>query len=162
LIEVYLRIDGRMVYLWRAVDAEGEVLDVLIQSKRDKHAALKAGQGRESLRATSMFDLCSIECKGIFDNRIPTMNPTGRLKPAFPVTAIHELTRQFSAGWGRIEEFPCTFPANREFRCRRPVSQDWVRRQLIQDCCQAPAGGVRIGRFYQTVHGAGGYADAAH
>ena len=41
LDEVYLKIDGRMVYLWWAVDAEGEVLDVLIQSKRNKHAALK-------------------------------------------------------------------------------------------------------------------------
>ncbi|HZZ25959.1 MAG TPA: DDE-type integrase/transposase/recombinase [Roseiarcus sp.] len=41
LDEVYLKINGRMVYLWRAVDAEGEVLDVLVQSKRDKHAALK-------------------------------------------------------------------------------------------------------------------------
>jgi putative transposase len=30
-----------MVYLWRAVDAEGEILDVLVQSKRNKHAALK-------------------------------------------------------------------------------------------------------------------------
>ena len=30
-----------MVYLWRAVDAEGEVLDVLAQSKCDRHAALK-------------------------------------------------------------------------------------------------------------------------
>ena len=30
-----------MVYLWRAVDAEGEVLDVLVQSKRNKLAALK-------------------------------------------------------------------------------------------------------------------------
>ena len=39
--EVYLKIDGRMLYLWRAVDAEGEVLDVLVQSKRNKHAALK-------------------------------------------------------------------------------------------------------------------------
>src|SRR5271157_1889048 len=29
-----------MVYLWRAVDAEGEVLDVLVQSKRDRRAAL--------------------------------------------------------------------------------------------------------------------------
>jgi transposase-like protein len=38
---MYLRIAGRMVYLWRAVDAEGEVLDVLIQSKRNKPAALK-------------------------------------------------------------------------------------------------------------------------
>ena len=41
LDEVYLKIDGRMVYLWRAVDGEGEVLDVLVQSKRNKHAALK-------------------------------------------------------------------------------------------------------------------------
>ena len=41
LDEVYLKIDGRLVYLWRAVDAEGEVLDVLVQTKRNKHAALK-------------------------------------------------------------------------------------------------------------------------
>jgi putative transposase len=41
LDEVYLKIVGRMVYLWRAVDAEGEVLDVLVQSKRNKHAARK-------------------------------------------------------------------------------------------------------------------------
>jgi transposase-like protein len=33
LDEVYLKIDGRMVYLWRAVDAEGEVLDVLVQTR---------------------------------------------------------------------------------------------------------------------------------
>ena len=31
LDEVYLKIDGRMVYLWRAVDAEGEVLDESIR-----------------------------------------------------------------------------------------------------------------------------------
>ncbi len=41
LDEVYPKIDGRMVYLWRALDAEGEVLDVLVQSKPNKHAALK-------------------------------------------------------------------------------------------------------------------------
>ena len=41
LDEVYLKIDGRLVYLWRAVDSEGEVLDVLVQSKRNKAAALK-------------------------------------------------------------------------------------------------------------------------
>jgi putative transposase len=41
LDKVYLKIDGRMVYLWRAVDAEGEVLDVLVQSMRNKRAALK-------------------------------------------------------------------------------------------------------------------------
>ena len=41
LDEVYPKIDGRMVYLWLAVDAEGEVLDVLVQSKRNRQAALK-------------------------------------------------------------------------------------------------------------------------
>jgi putative transposase len=41
LDEVDLKIDGRMAYLWRAVDAVGEVLNVLVQSKRNKHAALK-------------------------------------------------------------------------------------------------------------------------
>ena len=40
LDEVYLKIDGRLVYLWRAVDAEGEVLDVLVQTRRNKRAAL--------------------------------------------------------------------------------------------------------------------------
>ena len=39
-MQVYLKIDGRMVYLCGAVDAEGEVLNVLVQSKRDQRAAL--------------------------------------------------------------------------------------------------------------------------
>jgi transposase-like protein len=34
-------IQGRRMYLWRAVDAEGEVLDVLVQAKRDTTAARK-------------------------------------------------------------------------------------------------------------------------
>ena len=46
LDEAYLKISGRMVYLWRAVDAEGEVLDVLIQSRRNKQAALRHCQGK--------------------------------------------------------------------------------------------------------------------
>ncbi len=38
LDEVYLKIDGRMIYLWRAVDAEGEVLDVLGRAEIDAQA----------------------------------------------------------------------------------------------------------------------------
>jgi len=41
LDEVFLKIGGNIVYLWRAVDDEGEVLDVLVQAKRDRKAALK-------------------------------------------------------------------------------------------------------------------------
>lgn len=39
--EVFVRITGKQMYLWRAVDAEGAVLDVLLQSKRDTAAAIK-------------------------------------------------------------------------------------------------------------------------
>jgi putative transposase len=41
LDEMVMRIAGETVYLWRAVDHEGEVLDVLVQRRRDKPAALK-------------------------------------------------------------------------------------------------------------------------
>jgi putative transposase len=41
LDEMVVKIGGRRMYLWRAVDGEGEVLDVLVQKRRNKHAALK-------------------------------------------------------------------------------------------------------------------------
>ena len=41
LDEVFVPISGRQMYLWRAVDDEGEVLDILIQARRDKDAALR-------------------------------------------------------------------------------------------------------------------------
>jgi len=39
--EVFVRIGGMQKYLWRVVDSEGEVLEVLLQAKRDKAAARK-------------------------------------------------------------------------------------------------------------------------
>ncbi len=41
LDEVFVRINGETNYLWRAVDHEGEVLEVFITKKRDRKAALK-------------------------------------------------------------------------------------------------------------------------
>jgi transposase-like protein len=41
LDEMFVRIRGRQMYLWRAVDAEGEILEVLVQSRRNKRAALR-------------------------------------------------------------------------------------------------------------------------
>ena len=41
LDEMFVSINGKTMYLWRAVDCEGEVLDVLVQSRRNKKAALK-------------------------------------------------------------------------------------------------------------------------
>ena len=36
-----VRISGERMYLWRAVDHEGEVLDMLVQRRRDTRAALR-------------------------------------------------------------------------------------------------------------------------
>ncbi|MEZ3182988.1 IS6 family transposase [Streptomyces pimonensis] len=37
--EVFVEIDGELKYLWRAVDADDAVLDLLVQNRRDKAAA---------------------------------------------------------------------------------------------------------------------------
>ena len=41
LDEVFIRINGEIHYLWRAVDHEGEVLEVFATKRRDRRAALK-------------------------------------------------------------------------------------------------------------------------
>ena len=41
LDEVFVRINGEIYYLWRAVDHEGEVLEAFVTKKRDRKAALR-------------------------------------------------------------------------------------------------------------------------
>jgi len=39
LDEVFIKIDGKLHYLWRAVDQDGDVIDILVQKRKDKQAA---------------------------------------------------------------------------------------------------------------------------
>ena len=39
LDEVFCKINGQLVYLWRAVEQSGEVLDIVVQKRRDTKAA---------------------------------------------------------------------------------------------------------------------------
>ena len=56
LDEVFIRINGQQQYLWRAVDQDGDMIDILVQSRRDQRAAerffrrLLRGQGKEPFR----------------------------------------------------------------------------------------------------------------
>jgi putative transposase len=56
LDEVFVKIQGRQQYLWLAVDEDGDVIDILVQSRRNRRAAarffrkLLKGQGREPRR----------------------------------------------------------------------------------------------------------------
>ena len=56
LDELFITIRGHQQYLWRAVDHDGDVLDILVQPRRDRDAAerffrkLLNGQGRTPRR----------------------------------------------------------------------------------------------------------------
>ena len=41
LDEVFVKIRGRQQYLWRAVDEDGDVIDILVQSRRNRRAAAR-------------------------------------------------------------------------------------------------------------------------
>jgi transposase-like protein len=49
-------ITGRQFWLWRAVDEEGEVLDLLVQRRRDKAAAVKLM--RKAVQETGLRTRC--------------------------------------------------------------------------------------------------------
>lgn len=56
---MFVSIAGTQHYLWRAVDQDGDVLDILIQKRRDRQAAERffrkvlKGQGREPRRVVT-------------------------------------------------------------------------------------------------------------
>ncbi len=41
LDELLVKIQGRQQYLWRAVDEDGDVIDILVQSRRNRRAAIR-------------------------------------------------------------------------------------------------------------------------
>ena len=56
LDELFVIIQGRQQYLWRAVDEDGDVIDILVQSRRNRRAAMRffrkllKSEGREPRR----------------------------------------------------------------------------------------------------------------
>ena len=56
LDELFMTIQGQRQYIWRAVDQDGDVIDILVQSRRNRRAAarffhkLLKGQGQEPRR----------------------------------------------------------------------------------------------------------------
>ena len=73
--QMVVRIAGKRMYLWRAVDHEGEVLDVLVQRRRDTQAALRL--------------LRKLLKKQGFAPKLLVTGQTGLLRFGFPATAPH-------------------------------------------------------------------------
>ncbi|MFD5497664.1 DDE-type integrase/transposase/recombinase [Streptomyces sp. NPDC127091] len=56
--EVFIKIDGERKYLWRAVDRDGNVLDILVRPRRDlkAHCGSFAGSEGSGVRAAGDGD----------------------------------------------------------------------------------------------------------
>ena len=52
LDEMVVSLSGKQMYMWRAVDNEGEVLEILVQPQRDKAAALRLIRNSFDARAS--------------------------------------------------------------------------------------------------------------
>lgn len=105
LDEVVVRINGKRMFMWRAVDKEGEVLDVLVQKRRNKAAALKllkklpkhqgfipdviVTDGLRSYRA-------AMKILGCQDRHHPgrLQQPGGKFAPSGPTTRAKDATLQ--------------------------------------------------------------------
>jgi putative transposase len=48
LVEVFVKVSGKLCYLWRAVDHEGEVLAAVVTARRDKAAAVNCARAPEA------------------------------------------------------------------------------------------------------------------
>src|SRR5438128_2226595 len=79
LDEMFVSIGGKRMYLWRAVDTEGEVLDCLVQSRRNKRAARRLM--RKLIRKYRM-----VPAKFVTD-RLPSY---AAARAELPVTIAHE------------------------------------------------------------------------
>src|SRR5215472_15961087 len=97
LDEVFIRINGQQQYLWRAVDQDGDVIDILVQRHRDQRAAerffriLLRRQGTEPLRIiTDKLRSYSAAVRTIFENVTHSVERYANNR----VEASHQSTRQ--------------------------------------------------------------------
>ena len=49
LDEVFVKVNGKLCYLWRAVDHEGEVVETVVIGKRHKAAELESARAHEDI-----------------------------------------------------------------------------------------------------------------
>ncbi|WP_434778002.1 IS6 family transposase [Neisseria sp. Ec49-e6-T10] len=98
LDEVFCKINGQTVYLWRAVDQDGQTIDILVQKKRDSHAAkrflkkLRKQGGQPRLLVTDKLKSYIKPCSQLFPSVIYTRNKgeNNRAENSHQVTRLRE------------------------------------------------------------------------
>ena len=97
LDEVFIRICGKLHYLWRAVDQDGHVLDILVQSRRSAIAQRSPGgmsaklTGSQALlpqaaEGPAVCPICDRDRQAQEPRRCEARDPAGRGAPAKPLS----------------------------------------------------------------------------
>lgn len=132
--EVFVRIRGQQVYLWRAVDEQGQVLDILVQDRRDTAAAERffhhlldrVGEPPEQIVTDRLASYAAAK------ERIPALSRTEHLKvrsnaglnnraeQSHQPTRLRERRMQRFKSVASAQRFLCTFSRFcNHFRLRR-------------------------------------------
>jgi len=93
--DVFVKINGKQHYLWRAVDQDGEVVDVYLQAKRDGAAAkrffqrlIKSNQGEprkivtDKLRSYGVAHREEIPKRSTIPSNMPITGLNNRMSPS--------------------------------------------------------------------------------
>ena len=121
LDEVFVRLRGRQQYLWRAVDEDGDVIDILVQSRRNRRAAerffrkLLKGQGRTPRR--------------LMTDRLPSYAAACRTGDALGRPSHGPVRQQSSRGLARTDATTQTADARLQVREAAPALRVGPRRR---------------------------------
>ena len=106
LDEVFVILHGRQQYLWRAVDEDGDVLDILVQSRRNRCAAVRCfrkllkKQGRLPRRlVTDKLRSSSAACRAVMPSVVHCTAPYANHR----VEVSHQPTRQRERQMRRVK-----------------------------------------------------------
>jgi len=115
LDEVFVKIDGHQQYLWRAVDQDGDVIDILVQARRDRRAA------RRFLRKLVKGQVC--EPIRLVTDKLRSYGPAHReIMPS----VVHD-TKQYANNRAEVSHQPTR---QRERQMRRFKSRSQAQRFL--------------------------------
>lgn len=146
--EVFLRMNGRRVYLWRAIDEQGQVLDILVQARRDAAAAERffrrlLGQVEEAPEQIVTDKLASY---AVAKQRIPALEAVkhiyvraaarlnNRIEQSHQPTRVRERRMQRFKSSAQAQRFLTTFSRTCNlFRVRRHLLSAAEYRSTMKD-----------------------------
>jgi len=141
LDELFVTIQGERRYLWRAVDQDGDVIDILVQPRRNRHAAerffrkLLKGQGSEPRRLiTDKLRSYSAAHRTI----MPSVTHVTERYANNRAEVSHQPTRQRER---QMRRFKSTAQAQRFLSARISSGSDgiWFGQLTTESCESAPS-----------------------